>query len=65
MNDINTMTPDDINDAIRDHIECVMPRPPGGFASADDSDDHRAACDAEFLRLQWLSESELAAIITR
>jgi len=65
MNDINTMTPDDIDDAIRDHIERVMPRPPGGFASADDSDDHRAACDAEFLRMQRLSDSDLAAIITR
>ena len=46
-----TPTPDEINDMIRKRVESELPRPLGGFESADAEDEWRERSDKRFLEL--------------
>ena len=45
------MTPDEQNDAIREQVEAEIPKPVGGFESADQEDALRDRRFARFLEL--------------
>jgi hypothetical protein len=53
-----TMTPDEINDAIRAQVEREIPKPVGGFETDDAEQAHREAHERRFSELvddpsQW------------
>lgn len=57
------MTPEELNDAIRQYIDRTMPRPAGGFAHPVEEDIHRTETDAEYIRICALPHKEILALI--
>ena len=47
----NSMTPDEQNAAISAQVDREIPRPAGGFESADSEDDFKARQEARFNEL--------------